>query len=54
VDQVEAFCLMVNALLKLAEGYENEEVFEEAHKTAEDAVILFGGDGIEVTYEAVY
>jgi len=53
-DQVEAFCLMVNALLRLAEGYENEEVFEEAHRTAEDAVILFGGDGIEVTYEAVY
>jgi hypothetical protein len=50
-DQTEAFVTMVNALLHLADGYENEDVFKEAHQIAEDAVVLFGGNGIDVMYE---
>lgn len=53
-DQVEALVTLIHSLLTLADGYENEEVFEEAHKVAEDAVLLFGGNGIEVSYEPVY
>lgn len=53
-DQVEAFLLMVNTLLSLADGYENEEIFESAHQIAEDAIILFGGNGIEVKYEVAH
>jgi hypothetical protein len=53
-DQREAFITLIHSLLTLADGYENEEVFEEAHKIAEDAVLLFGGNGIEVNYDAVY
>ena len=53
-EQVEAFMLMIHAFLSLADGYEDEDIFEQAKEIAEDAVILFGGHGIEVQYEAIY
>ena len=53
-DQVEAFVTLIHATLSLADGYESDEVFNEALGVAEDAVTLFGGDGIEVKYEPVY
>jgi len=53
-EQVEAFMLVIHTLLSLADGYDNEDVFEQAKEIAEDAVILFGGVGIEVQYEAIY
>jgi hypothetical protein len=53
-DQVEAFMLLIHSFLSLADGYENDDIFEQAKEIAEDAVILFGGHGIEVQYEAIY
>jgi hypothetical protein len=53
-EQVEALMLMIHSFLSLADGYENEDIFEQAKEIAEDAVILFGGHGIEVQYEAIY
>lgn len=53
-EQVEALMLLIHTFLSLADGYENEDIFEQAKEIAEDAVILFGGHGIEVLYEAVY
>jgi hypothetical protein len=53
-DQVEAFMLLIHSFLSLADGYEDDDVFEQAKEIAEDAVILFGGHGIEVQYEAIY
>lgn len=53
-EQVEALMLLIHSFLSLADGYENEDVFEQAKEIAEDAVILFGGHGIEVQYEAIY
>jgi hypothetical protein len=53
-EQVEALMLLIHSFLSLAEGYENEDIFEQAKEIAEDAVILFGGHGIEVQYEAIY
>lgn len=53
-DQADAFILMIHSLLSLADGYENEDVFQQAKEIAEDAVVLFGGTGIEVTYEPLY
>lgn len=53
-DQVEAFMLLVHSFLSLADGYEDDDIFEQAKEIAEDAVILFGGHGIEVQYEAIY
>jgi hypothetical protein len=53
-EQVEALLLMIHTFLSLADGYENEDIFEQAKEIAEDAVILFGGHGIEVQYEAIY
>jgi hypothetical protein len=53
-EQVEALMLMIHTFLSLADGYENEDIFEQAKEIAEDAVILFGGHGIEVQYEAIY
>lgn len=52
-DQVEALTLMVHAFLSLADGYESEDIFEQAKEIADDVVILFGGSGIEVKYEPV-
>lgn len=53
-EQVEALMLLIHSFLSLADGYENEDIFEQAKEIAEDAVILFGGRGIEVQYEAIY
>jgi hypothetical protein len=53
-EQIEAFLLMVHSFLSLADGYENDDIFEQAKEIADDAVILFGGHGIEVHYEATY
>jgi hypothetical protein len=53
-EQVEALMLLIHSFLSLADGYENEDIFEQAKEIAEDAVILFGGHGIEVQYEAIY
>jgi hypothetical protein len=53
-EQVEALMLLIHSFLSLADGYENEDIFEQAKEIAEDAVILFGGHGIEVQYEALY
>ena len=53
-EQVEALMLLIHSFLSLADGYENEDIFEQAKEIAEDAVILFGGHGIEVHYEASY
>lgn len=53
-EQVEAFLRMIDLSLSLAEAYDNAEVFDHALQVAEDAVILFGGNGIEVKFEAAY
>jgi hypothetical protein len=53
-EQVEALMLLIHSFLSLADGYENEDIFEQAKEIAEDAVIIFGGHGIEVQYEAIY
>ena len=53
-EQVEALMLLIHSFLSLADCYENEDIFEQAKEIAEDAVILFGGHGIEVQYEALY
>jgi hypothetical protein len=53
-EQVEALMLLIHSFLSLADGYENEDIFEQAKEIAEDAVILFGGHGIEVQYEVIY
>ena len=53
-EQVEALMLLIHSFLSLADGYENEDIFEQAKEIAEDAVIIFGGHGIEVQYEALY
>ena len=53
-EQVEALMLLIHSFLSLADGYENEDIFEQAKEIAEDAVILFGGHGIEVQYEALH
>ena len=52
-EQVDALTLMVHAFLSLADGYENEDIFDQAKEIADDVVILFGGNGIEVKYEPV-
>jgi hypothetical protein len=52
-DQVEALLQVINMALALAAN-EDDEVFEEMHQAAEDAVILFGGEGIEVRFKPVY
>ena len=49
-DQVEAFVSLVQAVLHLADSMGDEEIFEQAKDIAEDAVVLFGGHGIEVEY----
>lgn len=53
-EQIEAFLLLIHSFLSLADGYENDDIFEQAKEIADDAVILFGGHGIEVQYEAIY
>ena len=51
--QVEAFMNLIDAALNLAAAVD-DEVFEEMHKVAEDAVIIFGGIGIDVKFDADY
>ena len=50
-EQLDALMLMTHAFLSLADGYEDEDIFEQAKEIAEDVVILFGVNGIEVQYE---
>ena len=51
--QVEAFMNLIDAALNLAAAVD-DEVFEQMHQVAEDAVIIFGGIGIEVKFDAEY
>ena len=51
--QVEAFMSLIDAALNLAASVD-DEVFEEMHQVAEDAVIIFGGVGIDVKFDADY
>jgi len=51
--QVEAFMSLIDAALNLAAAVD-DEVFEEMHQIAEDAVIIFGGVGIDVKFDADY
>ena len=51
--QVEAFMNLIDAALNLAAAVD-DEVFEEMHQVAEDAVIIFGGVGIDVKFDADY
>ena len=51
--QVEAFMNLIDAALNLAAAVD-DEVFEEMHQVAEDAVIIFGGIGIDVKFDAEY
>lgn len=51
--QVEAFMNLIDAALNLAAAVD-DEVFEEMHQVAEDAVIIFGGIGIDVKFDADY
>jgi hypothetical protein len=53
-EQLEAFTLLIHTFLSLANGYGDDYVFDDAREIAEDAVILFGGHGIEVQYETIY
>lgn len=53
-EQINALMLLIHTFLSLADGYEDDDIFEQAKEIAEDAVILFGGHGIEVQYEAIY
>lgn len=53
-DQAEAFLEVIDAALNLAAASGDEEVFEEVHQLAEDAVIMFGGVGIDVKFKAGY
>ena len=52
-DQIEALMQLVEAALSLA-GAVGEAEFEEMHSVAEDAVIMFGGVGIDVRFKADY
>ena len=51
--QVEAFMQLVDAALNLAASVD-DEIFDEMHQVAEDAVIMFGGVGIDVKFKADY
>ena len=51
--QIEAFMSLIDAALNLAASVD-DEVFEEMHQVAEDAVIIFGGVGIDVKFDADY
>lgn len=51
--QVEAFMNLIDAALNLAAAVD-DKVFEEMHQVAEDAVIIFGGIGIDVKFNADY
>lgn len=53
-EQVEAFLRMVDMVITLADAFEDPEIFEQAFQVAEDAVLLFGGSGIQIKYEAGY
>lgn len=52
-EQVQAFMHLTEAALNLAAAVGDEE-FEEMHSIAEDAVIIFGGVGIDVKFKANY
>jgi len=53
-DQVKAFMALIEVALSCADALEDEEVFFNAHQIAEDAVVLFGGNGIEIKCEVAY
>ena len=53
-DQVHAFLSLIDIALSCADLLEDEEIFFQAHQIAEDAVVLFGGNGIEVKCEVTY
>jgi hypothetical protein len=50
-QQVEAFLRLIDVSLSLAGAMEDDDIFGQALEIAEDAVVLFGGGGIEVKYE---
>lgn len=52
-DQIDALMQLVEAALNLA-GAVGDAEFEEMHSLAEDAVIMFGGVGIDVKFNASY
>lgn len=52
-EQIDVFMRLVDAALNLA-GAVGEAEFEEMHSIAEDAVIIFGGVGIDVKFAADY
>ena len=52
-EQIGALMQLIDASLNLAAAVD-DEVFEEMHQIAEDAVIMFGGVGIEVNFKADY
>jgi len=52
-DQIDALMQLVEAALNLA-GAVGDAEFEEMHSIAEDAVIMFGGVGIDVKFNASY
>ena len=52
-DQVEAFMHLVDAALNLAASVD-DDTFEGMHAIAEDAVIMFGGVGIDVKFKTDY
>tara|TARA_R110001606_G_scaffold51071_1_gene127537 strand:- start:64 stop:276 length:213 start_codon:yes stop_codon:yes gene_type:complete len=53
-EQAKAFLDVIDLALNLAAEHECEQIFEQVHQTAEDAVILFGGTGIDVKFKADY
>lgn len=52
-DQIDALMKLVEAALNLS-GAVGDAEFEEMHSIAEDAVIMFGGVGIDVKFNASY
>jgi len=53
-DQLDSFVALVHAVLGLAEELGDERIFAHALQTADDAVVLFGGLGVEVVSETSY
>jgi hypothetical protein len=52
-DQLVAFMTLIEASLNLASEC-GEAEFTEMHEIAEDAIVLFGGVGIDVQVKADY
>lgn len=53
-DQVNAFMALIEVALSCADALGDDEIFINAHQIAEDAVVLFGGNGIEIKCEVAY